>query len=188
MTTDSAARLKPAEKPQVIVLGDCAIDCHSFDNRAEDSDQWLAWTSPLSRDDWHYSAGFDMRQCLAGAAAIHGMLWRDGFDVAGNSFPVRAALLNPQAAGPTFGLRKRANAGKSKECRTRAYLKSGDKAWSALAASGDEEDKKARKNAAEKREETWRAAASFLSKSRKPYVRTFDPAKHMHVGENVTAV
>src|ERR1044072_1766602 len=53
-----------AAKPKVLVLGDAIVDQHIYDMRAEDADQSLAWTSPLSRDDWHYAAGFETRQCL----------------------------------------------------------------------------------------------------------------------------
>ena len=100
-----------ADVPTVLVLGDSIVDWLVYDDRLEDAEKSLAWTVPLSRDDWHYSAGFKMHQCVAGSAAIHAMLWANNVPVAGNAFwdDIRPA----NTTGSLFVLRKRANAGKS---------------------------------------------------------------------------
>jgi hypothetical protein len=172
-----------ADKPKVIVLGDGVVDWHIYDMRAEDADQSLAWTSPLSRDDWHYAAGFDTRECLAGAAAIHAMLWANGINVAGNVFPIGSAFRNPPENGSIFVLRKRANAGKTEKERTRAYLTKTEKGtWKQIAAS------RSKGEASTDREETWRAAVNLLRKSGVLYVDAFDITKHRYEKEAVEAI
>jgi hypothetical protein len=179
----AAKRPLQADRPKVIVLGDVIVDWHIYDMRAEDADQSLAWTSPLSPDDWHYAAGFDARQCLAGAAAIHAMLWANDVAVASNAFPIASAFCKPPENGSIFVLRKRANAGKTKEERTRAYLmKSPDRTWGEIAASSSNA------KATTDRDETWRAAVNFLSKSSEPYVAAFDGEKRGYNKEAVEAV
>lgn len=163
MPTRPARHRLQAGKPKVVLLGDAIVDYHVYDNRAEDSDQWLAWTSPLSRDDWHYSEGYDIRTCLGGSAAIHAMLATNNIAVAGNAFPINAALRNRKERGSIFVLKRRSNAGKAKEDRTRKYL------TSTATAKGPWGN-----TVVEERGETWRAAASFLSKSGLPYVKPFD--------------
>jgi hypothetical protein len=177
MAVRPARRPLQAEKPKVVLLGDAIVDCHIYDDRAEDADQWLAWTSPLSRDDWHYAAGYKIRQCLSGSAAIHAMLSANDIAVAGNAFPINESLRNPAERGSVFVLRQRANAGKSREERTRAYVTSSATetgSWS--------------KTATEDRGETWRAAASFLSKSGLPYTAAFDGKKREYENQAVKVV
>jgi hypothetical protein len=173
-----------ADKPKVIVLGDGIVDWHIYDMRSEDADQSLAWTSPLSRDDWHYAAGFDTRQCLAGAAAIHAMLWANDIAVTGNVFPIDSAFCNPPENGSILVLRKRANAGKTKEERTRAYLMKSQKkgTWQEIAASGSNAE------ASTDRDETWRAAVNLLCKRGVPYVGPFVSAERQYDKEAVKAV
>lgn len=187
-----------AAKPKVIVLGDGIVDQHIYDMRAEDADQSLAWTSPLSRDDWHYAAGFKTRQCLAGAAAIHAMLWANDVAVAGNAFPIDGAFHNPSDNGSILVLRKRTNAGKTREERTRAYLtkssgtksadakspdtKAPDKTWQLIAESGSNE------RASTDRDETWRAAMSLLHERGATYVDPFPSKDDGYNGETIEAV
>ncbi|WP_441261119.1 hypothetical protein AB7008_47825 [Bradyrhizobium sp. 521_C7_N1_3] len=182
MVTSNDTPNLQADKPKVIVLGDPIVDCHIYDMRAEDADQWLAWTSPLSRDDWHYAAGFDMRQCLAGAAGIHALLAANGIAVAGNSFPISNAFAS-QDRGSIFVLRRRSNAGKTKEERTRTYLtKSPSQPWREIFTTRSNE------KVAVDRDETWRAAANLLSKSGVPYVPPFTAATPRYDCEAVEAV
>ncbi|WP_407193192.1 hypothetical protein [Bradyrhizobium sp. STM 3566] len=149
-----------AAEPKVLVFGDSIIDWLIYDKRSEDAEKALAWTSPLSRDDWHYSAGFEMHQCVAGAAAIHAMLCENNIPVNGNAF--KADLRKPDT-GSIFVLKKRANAGKNKEERTRAYLKMlpTGQSWQAFGTSNKHADD---------REETWRVTVSLLSDREKAYV------------------
>jgi hypothetical protein len=177
MAVRPARRPLQAEKPKVVLLGDAIVDCHIYDNRAEDADQWLAWTSPLSRDDWHYAAGYKLRHCLSGAAAIHAMLSANGVAVAGNAFPINDSLRKPAERGSVFVLRQRANAGKSREERMRAYVTSSATttgSWS--------------KTVTEDRGETWRAAVSFLSKSGLSYLTPFDSRRHNYENQAVKVV
>jgi ATPase family associated with various cellular activities (AAA) len=183
MSGSSPERPLQADQPEVIVLGDIIIDWHIYDMRAEDADQTLAWTSPLSRDDWYYSAGFRARYCLAGAAGIHAMLWANQVPVAGNSFPIVDACQKPTESGSIFVLRQRSNAGKTKEERTRTYLmESPDNGWRAAGEAN------AYAKVATDRAETWRAALNFLKKSGEPYVDAFDGAKHEFNSEALKVV
>src|SRR5712664_593442 len=183
MDASSPGHPLKADKPKVIVLGDGIVDWHIYDMRSEDADQSLAWTSPLARDDWHYAAGFDTRQCLAGAAAIHAMLWANNIAVTGNVFPIDGPFRNPRENGSILILRKRANAGKTKEERTRAYLtKSANKTWQEIAASGSNE------KASTDRDETWRATVNLLCKRGVAYFDPFASKDHQYDKEAVEAV
>ena len=181
MTASSPTNPLQSAKPKVIVLGDVIVDWQIYDKRAADADQSLAWASPLSRDDWHYAAGFDARQCLAGAAAIHAMLWANDIAVASNVFPIKSSSRKSPENGSIFVLRERPNVGKTREERTRSYvMKSPDKPWQEIAASNAK--------ATVDREETWRAAINLLSKSDEPYVDPFDSVERKFDKEALEAV
>jgi hypothetical protein len=183
MSTSSPTGPLQAAKPKVVVLGDVIVDWQIYDKRTADADQSLAWASPLSRDDWHYAAGFDACQCLAGAAAIHAMLWANGIAVASNVFPIKSSSRGSPKNGSIFVLRERPNVGKNKEERTRSYvMESPDKPWQEIAASTS--DAKATVD----REETWRAAINLLSKSSEPYVESFESAERKFDKEALEAV
>jgi hypothetical protein len=144
-----------SDKPRVLVLGDSILDWLLYDKRSEDADQSLAWTSPLSRDDWHYAAGFDARQCVAGSAAIHAMLSENKIPVAGNAF-------TGELMGSIFVLRKRANAGKDEKERTRTYIAEDPcDTW--------EPKSKSNSKMSIDRHQTWRAAVSLLNESNVEY-------------------
>jgi hypothetical protein len=213
MNADSGKQRLQADEPKVLVLGDSIVDLLVYDMRAEDADKSLAWTSPLSPDDWHYAAGFETRQCVAGAAAIHAMFWANGIAVAGNSFPNDRESRKPHESGSIFVLRHRANAGKDKGERTRKYLtyqlepprqenSSSGSDTDGPAATGheSEEAKTTGKEAGSKegkeeykldvvpRDKTWRAAVSLLSKKEVKYVNPFDDKKHNSKKDGVRAV
>jgi hypothetical protein len=173
MNASNSGHPLQADKPKVIILGDGIVDQHIYDMRTDDADKSQAWTSPLSRDDWHYAAGFETRPCLVGAAAIHAMLWSNDIPVASNVFPIKDAFPKPET-GSIFVFRSRLNPGETKEERTRTYLvNSPDRTWQEIAALSSI----AAKPSAE-RDSTWRATVSLLSKSGLTYVDPFDGAKH----------
>ena len=171
MTAESQMPLQ-AREPEVLILGDSIVDWLVYDMRAEDAEKSLAWTTPLSRDDWHYAAGFETRQCLAGAPAIHAMLWANDIAVAGNSF--QGGTCKPEKSGSFFVLRKRNNAGKSKEERTRSYL-----------MTCPEEHGK---TIIDKRGVTWRAATSLLNEGDEGYTNPFDEKDCNHRSERLRVV
>lgn len=185
MSAGSEKRQLQHENPQVLVIGDSIVDLFVYDKRAEDADQSMAWTSPLSRDDWHYAAGFETRQCVAGAAGIHAMLWANDIAVAGNSFRNSSGPRVLEKSGSIFVLRRKANAGKEKKDRTCSYLitrpeipegqKSDEEKLRAENTGKDEEhtdnlDEKYRKVSYD-RDKTWRAAVNHLNEKEVNYVR-----------------
>jgi len=175
-----------AERPEVLVLGDSIVDLFVYDNGREDVDKSLDLTSPLSWDDWNYTKGFEARKCMAGAAAIHAMLWENNIAVNGNSFPDKSESSELERTGSIFVLRERLNPGKNKEERTRKYLEisrirrddpnQGEKkaAEPASNQTGGEDKGEADefKRDIQAREKTWRAADNLLSKSTETYVRS----------------
>ena len=164
MSTGNPQLLLEADEPKVLVLGDSIVDWLVYDKRTEDAEKSLAWTSPLSRDDWHHSVGFEMHQCVAGSAAIHAMLWANNIAVNGNAFQENH---RKRYTGSIFVLRRRANAGKNKEERTRAYLKMSlpDQSWQHRHASNEK--------VSNDRDATWRVAVRLLSERKEDYVQPF---------------
>lgn len=170
MNTISQKLPLDAEEPQALVLGDSIVDWLVYDERTENAEKSLAWTSPLSRDDWYHSEGFNMHQCVAGAAAIHAMLWANNIPVSGSAFREHLRLSN---TGSIFVLRKRANAGGNEEERTREYLpvKSPGQSWQKLGKL------KEYAKVSIDRKETWRVEDSLLRKRKVKYADFFDFSK-----------
>jgi hypothetical protein len=106
-----------------------------------------------------------MHQCVAGAAAIHAMLWANNLPVAGNAFREDFRL---SPTGSLFVFRKRANAGKDKEEKTRDYLMMLPENWA------DRGTVKEQAKVSKACKETWRVAISLLNKRKVNYVRPFD--------------
>ena len=178
------------KNPEVLVLGDSIVDLFVYDNGREDVDKGrenvnksLDLTSPLSCDDWNYTKGFETRKCVAGAAAIHAMLWANKIAVDGNAFPEPIEPRKLEKTGSIFVLREQLNPGENEEERKRKYLKicpdkkqGGEKTeGSAGNQDGGEDKGKAEfKPDIQVREKTWRAADNLLSKNGETYVEPLD--------------
>jgi ATPase family protein associated with various cellular activities (AAA) len=165
------------KSPKVLVLGDSILDLFVYDRRAEAADKSLAWTSPLSRDDWYYAAGFETRWCVAGAAAIQAMLCKNAVPAAGNSFRNGGEQRALEKSGSIFILRQKPDAGKAKNNylvtrpETQEHAKSEHEHRRAALAGkeahleGMTKDKINQQyiKVSEDRDQTWRAGINLLS-------------------------